>query len=1133
MTRPAEDRWGGGVPELRSRAGNGAKPQAAGEASRLVICRACAGVALAWSVTVGALSPPPPADAPVTIQTAAAKQPHARPSKWHDEPAAAFAEALRENRPVLVVVGEDGCKPCAALDAELAKPEAAEALAKWTLVRIDAARSPEAAAGLLQGGTLPVVRLMAASGRRVAVTEAAMPAADLAKWLEEHHAAATATAGDELLDPAPPDGPAVASLVKHLGGADAGPREAAIRRVLAHPKQTAGVVVEAIAKGDLGTRLSCLEVLTAWRAPVDGLDPWRPETVTPERVGKLVEWAASGAAATAVAGAASKPTTAPVELSADDLAAAGREIDAMVNAPSDEAAAAARERLARVGRGLMADVRRRAAAATTDAARERLLALRYRLAARDGLTLAWPGGIERLAATAAGTRRAAADELVARAGAGDAPLLLELFADPDPLVREISLRGLGAAGKGDAGRALVGLLADPDLNVRAAVLKQVGENPSPALVQAVVDFVAKEPDVDLIVHGARVLRQSKTEPAVRGLLGLLGHVNWRVRAETAEALAEMTNQRSSSGINLTEERKADIYMAMVKLLDDPDGFVVSRAVNTLADADLAVAVDPMAKAAERHPELAGDLIKALARGRNTKAAAEKHVRAMCAHADDRVRSQAIGALCSMTHEVEKEVTAALKDPVVGVRMWAARSLFTMVGGMRPAEDTTVSYINGRPVVREPSGDDRGRWAADFRKGVGRPAWMAGVLPELRALTTQPGAETRLDGALAVLALDADDAKPLELIRGAVRAEPRLAAKAAEALPWLALGPRVELFKFCVAASTAEKDLRLTIGQMTTLKEPAAAPAIWELLTRPNGAELESTVYDGLQRMYFGGRYYSSDLPDADRKTVTEAAGPRAKAGGESQRRVALALLLRASLDEAVAAATAVRADPAAPAALKTDAFQVLLVASKKADGIAAAVAALSAAPPAKTTALPKKPSRRGGADGPPDERLLALRYLTTGSDDLQYFADAFYVSVNNPDLQSIRSFSSGQQIVIEAPPRIDPAVLRPLLKTGGETAALAGYLLALTGDRAGIDPLVAYWRSERTGDDRSRRLLYRAVTVVNAEDLAPLAEEIYKTFEKDSHSVGEFYWTIRGMTGERLLLLRKKIRDEVGMERLR
>jgi hypothetical protein len=48
-------------------------------------------------------------------------------------------------------------------------------------------------------------------------------------------------------------------------------------------------------------------------------------------------------------------------------------------------------------------------------------------------------------------------------------------------------------------------------------------------------------------------------------------------------------------------------------------------------------------------------------------------------------------------------------------------------------------------------------------------------------------------------------------------------------------------------------------------------------------------------------------------------------------------------------------------------------------------------------------------------------------------------------------------------------------------------------------------------------------------------EEIYRTYQpdEDAYRIREFYWTIRSMTGPSVLQLRKRIRDEVGMERLR
>src|SRR5438045_3753037 len=71
--------------------------------------------------------------------------------------------------------------------------------------------------------------------------------------------------------------------------------------------------------------------------------------------------------------------------------------------------------------------------------------------------------------------------------------------------------------------------------------------------------------------------------------------------------------------NRTTSAYVDIYMATVELLKDQDGFVVSRAVETLAQADLVAAVDPLVAAAEAHPEMAVEVVKALGYGQKQRA----------------------------------------------------------------------------------------------------------------------------------------------------------------------------------------------------------------------------------------------------------------------------------------------------------------------------------------------------------------------------------------------------------------------------------------------------------------------------------------------------------------------------------
>ena len=208
-----------------------------------------------------------------------------------------------------------------------------------------------------------------------------------------------------------------------------------------------------------------MELLQEWKAPLAGLDPWRPETFTAERLAKLDAWRKESAK-TEIERAERASTP-------QQLSEAGVEIERMLKV-SDAEAGAIRERLARLGPALLPRFTSRLKEAAADRDRERLLALRYRLVADDALALQWPGGLLRLAATETSKRQKAAEELAARATAADQALLRELFSDPDPLVREICLRGLQNIGD-EAQAALVDLLADPEPNVRAAVLKQLEE----------------------------------------------------------------------------------------------------------------------------------------------------------------------------------------------------------------------------------------------------------------------------------------------------------------------------------------------------------------------------------------------------------------------------------------------------------------------------------------------------------------------------------------------------------------------------------------------------------------------------------------------------------------------------------
>ena len=274
---------------------------------------------------------------------------------------------------------------------------------------------------------IPALRIRTPEDEPIASHDGTMTAAELVAWLGKYYDEARAVPDEVLLESGEPDAEAVTRLVERLGCRNAATREAAARRLLPYPAATRPAVAAAFGKGKLATRLGALEVLRQWRAPVGDMDPWRPETMTAARVAALEKWSRRAVAA-------------PDKPSAEQLAAADREIERMLKA-DDAEAEAIRQRLAGLGKALTPKVTARLRQAATDQDRQRLGTLRYRLVASDRLTLQWPGGLARLASIDPRTRQAAAEELASLATNVDRLLLAELFRDPDPLVREISLRG--------------------------------------------------------------------------------------------------------------------------------------------------------------------------------------------------------------------------------------------------------------------------------------------------------------------------------------------------------------------------------------------------------------------------------------------------------------------------------------------------------------------------------------------------------------------------------------------------------------------------------------------------------------------------------------------------------------------
>ena len=460
----------------------------------------------------------------------------------------------------------------------------------------------------------------------------------------------------------------IEQCVRQFNDSSAVVREEAIRRLLPFPQVASELTVLAFQDGNLSTRLSAMELLKEWKAPIDQIDPWQPATLTPERSAALEAWQKEAAKST--------DPTPQQELTAEQQTEATAEITRMLNA-SDTEAEAIRERLARWGAASLPQVYDKLKTVTTDHERQRLQALRYRLVAGETLTKRWSEGLLRLASPETVVRQKTAEELANLAIAEDQMLLRELFSDPDPLVREICLRGMQRIG-GETQTLLLDLLADPEPNVRAAVLKQLEEKPGPGTSLKITEYVETEKDPDLVGHAVRVLRtlhKQEDSKATRSLMELLKHERWQVRSEAAMALGSNSRYYSShdnSKLSAKEQLQAEVYVALIELLEDSDNFVVSKAVESMANIDMPAAVEPLIKVIPRHPDLASSVVEILVNGDNMRERATQQLRNLRKHEDPRIRAAVIRGVATTDDEGFRE---GITDTDSRVRIAAANAMF--------------------------------------------------------------------------------------------------------------------------------------------------------------------------------------------------------------------------------------------------------------------------------------------------------------------------------------------------------------------------------------------------------------------------------------------------------------------------
>ena len=169
-------------------------------------------------------------------------------------------------------------------------------------------------------------------------------------------------------------------------------------------------------------------------------------------------------------------------------------------------------------------------------------------------------------------------------------------------------------------------------------------------------------------------------------------------------------------------------------------------LTALKDGNLLVALEPLLRVADKHPELAAKVIETLSSGPSERPAimakALPRLRKFASHPRVDVRAAVVKALGDPAEKaIEPEVQAALADPESEVRIAAAQILLAKLNARRPqgsddSEDTSamafmfftgVDPADERAAAEEQDTDAKvvsvESWLTRFQEGKGRPAWM--------------------------------------------------------------------------------------------------------------------------------------------------------------------------------------------------------------------------------------------------------------------------------------------------------------------------------------------------------------------------------------------------------------------------
>lgn len=201
----------------------------------------------------------------------------------------AIEQAAKRDRPILVILGAEWCGPCKQLEKDMALPIAASIFKQWIAVKVDIDEEP-ALAKEWQVNAVPAFRILGVDQEVSASNEGYGGVKKLQTWLSENFEAANPQTQRLLRDDKPVDAKMISELIAMLRDRRPANRKLTSARLARNQDLAAGPVLAVLASGNLSQKIGALEILEKWSAPIAGIDPWEPDTMSAERLAELNDW---------------------------------------------------------------------------------------------------------------------------------------------------------------------------------------------------------------------------------------------------------------------------------------------------------------------------------------------------------------------------------------------------------------------------------------------------------------------------------------------------------------------------------------------------------------------------------------------------------------------------------------------------------------------------------------------------------------------------------------------------------------------------------------------------------------------------------------------------------------------------